>query len=87
MAFFKEFLTKQLLKKQLKGVSPEEQEKIMTLINRDPDFFKRVGDEIQTEIKKGKGQMEATMHVMKSHKDHLGKLISESGLDLNNIRR
>lgn len=87
MAFFKEFLTKQLLKKQLKGVSPAEQEKIMALINRDPDFFKRIGDEIQTEIKKGKGQMEATMHVMKSHKDHLGKLISESGLDLNNIRR
>ena len=48
MAFFKDFLTKQLLKKQLKGVSPEEQEKIMTLINRDPDFFKRVGDEIST---------------------------------------
>ena len=87
MAFFKDFLTKQLLKKQLKGVSPEEQEKIMTLINRDPEFFKRVGDEIQSEVKKGKGQMEATMHVMKTNRDHLGKLISESGLDLNNIRK
>jgi hypothetical protein len=87
MAFFKDFLTKQLLKKQLKGVSPQEQEKIMTLINRDPEFFKRIGDEIQSEIKKGKGQMEATMHVMKGHKDHLGKLISESGVDLNNLKR
>lgn len=87
MAFFKDFLTKQLLKKQLKGVSPEEQEKIMTLINRDPEFFHRIGDEIQTEIKKGKGQMEATMHVMKGHRDHLSKLISDSGLDLNNIKR
>ncbi len=87
MAFFKEFLTKQLLKKQLKGVSPAEQEKIMTLINRDPDFFRKIGDEIQTEIKKGKGQMEATMHVMKTHRDHLGRLISESGLDINNIKR
>lgn len=87
MAFFKEFLTKQLLKKQLKGVSAAEQEKIMTLINRDPEFFKRIGDEIQTEVKKGKGQMEATMHVMKMHRDHLGKLISESGLDINNTKR
>lgn len=87
MAFFKDFLTKQLLKKQLKGVSPEEQEKIMALINRDPDFFRRIGDEIQTEIKKGKGQMEATMHVMKHHRDHLSKLISDSGLDLNNLKR
>ena len=86
MAFFKEFLTKQLLKKQLKGVSPEEQEKIMNLINRDPDFFKRIGDEIQSEIKKGKGQMEATMHVMKTHRDHLGKLLNDSGFNRNNIR-
>jgi hypothetical protein len=31
--------------------------------------------------------MEATMHVMKGHKDHLGKLISDSGIDLNNIKR
>ncbi len=87
MAFFKEFLTKQLLKKQLKDVPPAEQEKIMALINRDPEFFKRIGDEIQSEIKKGKGQMEATMHVMKGHKNHLGKLISDSGIDLNNIKR
>ncbi len=87
MAFFKDFLTKQLLKKQLKGVSPEEQEKIMTLINRDPDFFKRIGDEIQTEVKNGKGQMEATMHVMKHHKDHLAKLISDSGINMNSIKR
>lgn len=87
MAFFKDFLTKQLLKKQLKGVSPAEQEKIMALINRDPDFFRKIGDEIQTEIKKGKGQMEATMHVMKTHRDHLGRLISESGLDINNTKR
>lgn len=87
MAFFKDFLTKQLLKKQLKGVSEAEQEKIMTLINRDPDFFKKIGDEIQTEIKKGKGQMEATMHVMKGHKDHLARLISESGIDMQNLRK
>lgn len=87
MAFFKDFLTKQLLKKQLKGVSEADQEKIMALINRDPDFFRKIGDEIQTEVKKGKGQMEATMHVMKTHRDHLGRLISESGLDINNIKR
>ena len=87
MAFFKEFLTKQLLKKQLKDVPAAEQEKIMALINRDPEFFKRIGDEIQSEVKKGKGQMEATMYVMKTNRNHLGKLISESGLDLNNMRK
>lgn len=79
MAFFKDFLTKQLLKRQLKGVPEEQQQKIMTLIEKDPDFFKNIGEKIQEEIKKGKGQMEATMLVMKEHREHLAKLMGDSG--------
>lgn len=79
MAFFKDFLTKQLLKKQLKGVPEEQQEKIMNLIQKDPEFFKVVGEKIQEEIKKGKGQMEATMSVMKEHREKLAALLGESG--------
>jgi Na+-translocating ferredoxin:NAD+ oxidoreductase RnfG subunit len=79
MAFFKDFLTKQLLKKQLKGVPEDQQEKIMALIQKDPEFFKVIGEKIQEEIKKGKGQMEATMSVMKEHREKLGTLLSQSG--------
>ena len=79
MAFFKDFLTKQLLKKQMKGVPVDQQEKFMALIEKDPDFFKKIGEKIQEEIKKGKGQMEATMAVMKEHREHLSKLLGESG--------
>jgi Na+-translocating ferredoxin:NAD+ oxidoreductase RnfG subunit len=79
MAFFKDFLTKQLLKKQLKGVPEDQQEKIMTLIQKDPEFFKVIGEKIQEEIKNGKGQMEATMSVMKEHREKLGTLLGESG--------
>jgi len=79
MAFFKDFLTKQLLKKQLKGVPVEQQEKIMNLIQKDPEFFKVIGEKIQEEIKKGKGQMEATMSVMKEHREKLSVLLGESG--------
>jgi Na+-translocating ferredoxin:NAD+ oxidoreductase RnfG subunit len=79
MAFFKDFLTKQLLKKQLKGVPEDQQEKIMTLIQKDPEFFKVIGEKIQEEIKKGKGQMEATMTVMKEHREKLAALLGESG--------
>ncbi len=79
MAFFKDFLTKQLLKKQLKGVPAEQQEKIMNLIQKDPEFFKVIGEKIQEEIKKGKGQMEATMSVMKEHREKLSVLLGESG--------
>lgn len=79
MAFFKDFLTKQLLKKQLKGVPEDQQEKIMNLIQKDPEFFKVIGEKIQDEIKKGKGQMEATMSVMKEHREKLAALLGESG--------
>lgn len=79
MAFFKDFLTKQLLKRQMKGVPEAEQQKILSLIEKDPDFFKKIGEKIQEEIKKGKGQMEATMFVMKDHREHLAKLLGESG--------
>ena len=51
MAFFKDFLTKQLLKKQLKGVPEDQQEKIMTLIQKDPEFFKVIGEKIVHSIK------------------------------------
>ena len=79
MAFFKDFITRQLLKKQLKGVPEEQQEKIMNLIQKDPEFFKVIGEKIQEEIKKGKGQMEATMSVMKEHREKLAALLGESG--------
>jgi Na+-translocating ferredoxin:NAD+ oxidoreductase RnfG subunit len=79
MAFFKDFITKQLMKKQLKGVPEEQQQKIMALIEQDPDFFKEIGEKIQEEIKKGKGQMEATMSVMKEHREKLAKLMGNSG--------
>ena len=75
MAFFKDFLTKQLLKRQLKDVPKDQQEKIMTLVQKDPAFFKVIGDKIQEEVKKGKGHMEATMSVMKEHRARLAELM------------
>ncbi len=80
MAFIKDFLTKQLLKRQLKDVPKDQQDKIMTLVQKDPEFFKVIGDKIQEEIKKGKGQMEATMTVMKEHRARLAELMQ--GVDM-----
>lgn len=75
MAFFKDFLTKQLLKRQLKDVPADQQEKIINMVQKNPEFFKQIGDKIQEEMKKGKGQMEATMAVMKEHREKLAELM------------
>lgn len=80
MAFFKDFLTKQLLKRQLKDVPKDQQDKILQLVQKDPEFFKAIGDKIQAEIAAGKGQMEATMSVMKEHRARLAELMQ--GTDL-----
>lgn len=63
----------------MKGVPADQQEKMTALIQKDPAFFKIIGDQIQAEIKKGKGQMEATMFVMKEHRAQLAKLMGETG--------
>lgn len=75
MAFFKDFLTKQLLKRQLKDVPQDQQDKIINMVQKNPEFFKTIGDKIQEEMKKGKGQMEATMAVMKEHREKLAELM------------
>ena len=50
---FQNFLLKQMLKKQMKGVPPEQQEQILAMIEKNPDFFMKVAQEAQEKIKGG----------------------------------
>lgn len=75
---FKNFLLKQLLKKQMKGVPPEQQEMILAAIEKNPEFFQKIGLEIQQKMKEGKDQMAATMEVMQKHQEELRKIMSSS---------
>ena len=72
---FQNFLLKQMLKKQMKGVPPEQQEQILAMIEKNPDFFMKVAQEAQEKIKGGMPQQEAMMAVMKSHEDELRKVM------------
>lgn len=58
------------------NVPPEMQERLMAAIDKDPEFFSNLGKEIDTEVKNGKGQMAATMGVMKKHQARLRELMS-----------
>ena len=46
MSFFQNFLMKQMLKRQMKGVPEEEQEKIFSMIEKNPEFFTQIAEEI-----------------------------------------
>ncbi len=71
----KSFFLKQLLKSKMKDVPAVEQEKIFAMLEKNPDFFQKIAEEVQTKIKSGKDQQAAVMEVLTSHKDELQKIM------------
>jgi len=75
MAFFKDFLMRQMLKRQLKGVPEAEQERIISMVESNPDFFNNIAKEIEDLTKQGKPQQAAAMEVMRKHQGELQKIM------------
>lgn len=71
----KTFLMRKMMASQLKGVPQAEQDKIFAMIEKNPDFFQKIAVEIQSEMKKGKNQMAATMEVAKKYEKDLKGMI------------
>jgi len=59
----------------MKGVPEAEQEKILNLVESNPEFFTKIGEEVKQKMKEGKGEMEATMEVMRKHQGDLQKMM------------
>lgn len=62
-----------MLKKQ--GVPQDQVDSLLELVNKNPELFKKIGDEVQVEMKKGKDQMTAAMEVAKKYESELKKLV------------
>jgi len=75
MGIFQNFMLKQAMKAKLKDVPKEQQDMILALVEKHPDFFKKIGDEIQRKVKAGASEMTATMSVMREHQGELQKLM------------
>ena len=72
----KDFFLKQALKYKLKDVPEEQREKLMAVMEANPDFFKMIGDKVQARIKNGESEMVATMAVMREHQAELQKIMT-----------
>lgn len=72
---FKNFLMKQMLKRQLKGVPEAEQERIIKVVSENPEIFQKIGDEVKAKVKSGMAESNATLVVMQKYKDELQKLM------------
>ena len=71
----KTFLMKKMLKSKMKGVPEGEIDKMIAMIEKNPDFFQNIAKEVDIEIKKGKSQEAATMEVMRKHQGELQNLM------------
>jgi alpha-mannosidase len=73
----KNFMLKQMLKSKMKGVPESQQEMIMNLLEKNPELFEKIGKEVKQKQKEGKGEMEATMEVMRKYQGDLQRLMKE----------
>ncbi len=70
---FKNFLLKKMLRTQ--GVPEAQIDMVITMMEKNPDLFKKIAEEIQAKIKGGMDQQSASMEIMKKYEDELKKLI------------
>jgi hypothetical protein len=75
MGIFQNFVMKQMMKKQLKNLPEKEQERIMTAVENNPDFFMKIAEEIKEKVKGGMGQTEASLSVMRKYQGELQKIM------------
>ncbi|MDD4804263.1 MAG: hypothetical protein PHN69_03740 [Candidatus Pacebacteria bacterium] len=75
MGFFKNIMMKQVLKSQLKGLPQDQQDKIISAIEKNPEFFDNIAKKIEQKMKEGKDKMSASMEVMRENQNELRKLM------------
>ncbi len=67
----KEFLTRQALKYQLKDLPEDQRALILQLFEKNPNLFKKIGEEIEAKTKAGQDKMMASVMVMKKYEREL----------------
>ncbi len=70
----KDFFLKKMLSSQMKGIPQADQDKVLTMLQKNPELFQKIATEVQEEMKKGKNQMAATMEVVKKYESDLKSL-------------
>ncbi len=74
---FKEFLMKKLIESKLKHLPKDQQEKILSVVTKNPELFQEIATKIKAKIDGGMDQNKATMTVMMEYKDKLQKAMAE----------
>ena len=70
---FKNYLLKKMLRTQ--GVPEAQIDMFINMMEKNPDLFKKIAEEVQEKMKGGMSQTDASMHVMKKYEQELKKLV------------
>jgi len=71
------FLLNQYAKWKLKDVPEAQREQMTALISKNPELFKKIGEEIERRKKGGESEMKAAMEVMKKYRTELATLMQQ----------
>ena len=71
------FLLNQYAKWKLKDMPEAQREQMTALVTKDPQLFKKIGEEIERRKKGGEGEMKASMEVMKKYRAELSALMQK----------
>ena len=66
-----------MLKKQMKDVPADQQEQIFTMIEKNPDFFMKIANDVQEKVKGGMNQQDAMMMVMQQNQEEFKRVMGK----------
>jgi len=74
-----EFVFRQMLMAQLKKLNlpKDKQDKIINAIVKNPEFFKKMAEEMQNEMKSGANQMQIAQKLAGKYQDEIKKILGE----------
>lgn len=62
------------MKWKMKDVPEAQRDMLMGMVEKNPDLFKKIGEEVDRRKKGGESEMKATMEVMKKYRAELQQL-------------
>ena len=69
------FMMKKLLEHKMKDVPAEQRDKILALLEKNPQLFQTIATKSQEKMNSGMSQMDAVMAVVKEHESELKEAI------------
>ncbi len=73
----KDFITEKLVRSKMKNLPKNQQDMFIKLIQKNPELFKKIGDEVKVLKKSGVSEMTATMQVMRKYQAEIQKLMAQ----------